>query len=91
MVSAVFVTGRLGKPVDSVTRFVELDRVIPGPMGEYQVDQIPVVTYGGPGCLFMKAPIGSFITVKGHLETREKLGLVVCLELEEIFPLKKKK
>lgn len=90
MISAVFVTGRLGEKIGPLGRFVEVDRVVPGPTGKYQVDKIPVFTYSGEGCLFMKAPIGSFITCKGHMETDEKLGVVVKMELEEIFPMKEK-
>lgn len=89
MISAVFVTGRLGEQISSITRYVEVDRVIPGPSGKYSVDKIQVKTYAGEGCLFMKAPIGSFISLKGHLETNDD-DLIVCLELEEIFPMKEK-
>ena len=90
MISAVFVTGRLGDRISSLSRFVEIDRVIPGPTGKYEVDRIPVQTYAGEGCLFMNAPNGSFISFKGHLETRKEEGVIVCIELEEIFPIKKK-
>lgn len=91
MISAVFMTGRLGERISPLMRYVEIDRVIPGPTGKYEVDKIPVLTYAGEGCLFMKAPIGSFISLKGHLETRNNTDVIVCLELEEIFPLKNKK
>lgn len=90
MISAVFVTGRLGERISSIVRYVEIDRVVPGPSGKYSVDKVPVKTYAGEGCLFMKAPIGSFISLKGHLETEER-NLLICLELEEIFPMKEKK
>ncbi len=91
MISAVFVTGRLGEKIAPLGRYVEIDRVIPGPTGKYQIDKIPVFTYSGEGCLFMKAPNGSFISFKGHIESDERFGIVIRLELEEIFPMKEKK
>lgn len=91
MISAVFVTGRLGEKIAPLGRYVEIDRVLPGPTGHYGVDKVPVFTYSGEGCLFMKAPIGSFISFKGHIETQDGFGIVVKLELEEIFPMKEKK
>ena len=69
MISAVFVAGRLGEKIAPLGRYVEIDRVLPGPTGHYGVDKVPVFTYSGEGCLFMKAPIGSFISFKGHIET----------------------
>ena len=39
----------------------------------------------------MKALICSFISFKGHIETEDGFGIVVKLELEEIFPMKEKK
>ncbi len=91
MISAVFVTGRLGEQITPVSRYVEVDRVIPGPTGHYDVDKIPVFTYAGEGCYFMKAPSGSFITIKGHIETDKTLGIIVKMELEEILPMGNKK
>ncbi len=91
MISAVFVTGRLGEKITPLSRYVEVDRVIPGPTGRYEVDKIPVFTYAGEGCFFMQAPKGSFITVKGHMETDKTLGVIVKMELEEILPMGQKK
>lgn len=91
MISAVFVTGRLGEQITPLSRYVEVDRVIPGPTGRYEVDKIPVFTYAGEGCFFMQAPKGSFITVKGHMETDKTLGVIVKMELEEILPMGQKK
>ncbi len=90
MISSCFVTGRLGKVIDPTTRYVEVDRVLPDDCGTYSVDRIPVRTYSGKGCLFMVAPEGSYIGLKGHLETREEFGVLVYLEFEEIFPMKVK-
>ena len=39
---------------------------------------------------YMVAPEGSYIGLKGHLETREEFGVLVYLEFEEIFPMKVK-
>ncbi len=91
MISAVFVTGRLGEQITPLSRYVEVDRVVPGPTGKYEVDKIPVFTYAGEGCFFMQAPKGSFITVKGHMETDKDLGVIIKMELEEIFPMGQKK
>lgn len=41
MISAVFVTGRLGEKIAPLGRYVEIDRVLPGPTGHYGVDKVP--------------------------------------------------
>lgn len=77
MISAVFVTGRLGEKIAPLGRYVEIDRVLPGPTGHYGVDKVPVFTYSGEGCLFMKAPIGSLSASKDIL--KQKMGSVLWL------------
>ncbi len=89
MLSSVFVSGRLGKIIGPKTRYVEVDRVIPGPSGHYETDLIPVrsmLCVDGP---FMKAKAGTFIVFKGRIETDEKGQLILIDELDEIFKMPK--
>lgn len=86
MISEVALSGRLGEVFSSTIRYVEIDRVIATPSGgRYEVDKIPVKTYGGKESHFMKAPKGALIILKGRLETKEKVGLYVIAEMHEIF------
>ena len=86
MISEVALSGRLGEVLSSSIRYVEIDRVVATPSGgRYEVDQVPVKTYGGKESCFMKAPKGSLIILKGRLETKEKIGLYVIAEMHEIF------
>ena len=87
MISSVFLSGRLGKPLDGSTRYVDLDSVVPGPTGEFRTHHIPVRTSRGESCLFMKGKQGSPITLQGRLESDPSIGLYVKLELEELHPL----
>ena len=40
MLSSVFLTGRLGEKLDDKVRYVEVDRVIPGPTGKFLTDKL---------------------------------------------------
>lgn len=86
MISEVALSGRLGEVLSSTIRYVEIDRVVATPNGgRYEVDKIPVKTYGGKESHFMMAPKGALIILKGRLETKEKVGVYVIAEMQEIF------
>ncbi len=86
MISEVALSGRLGEKISPSMRYVEIDRVIDTPTGgKYEVDKIPVKSYGGKESHFMLAPLGALIVLKGRLETKEGVGLYVISELHEIF------
>lgn len=89
MLSSVYLSGRLGQVVEPRIRYVELDRVVPGPSGRYSVDQVLVRTDLSPEGAFMKSPAGSLIVLKGRLEVDPKHGLLIVNEIDEIFPLSK--
>jgi hypothetical protein len=93
MLSSVFVSGRLGALIDEKTRYVEVDRVIPGPSGHFETDQLPVRSMLCIDGSFMKGPKGTFIVFKGRIESDPKLGLILIDELDEIYttqePLKR--
>lgn len=91
MISEVFLTGRLGEKIGPTMRYVEIERLSPAQSGGYQIDKVPVETYAGTGSHFMKAAEGSYIALKGHLETNKDFGLSVYIEMEEILPLKEAK
>jgi hypothetical protein len=87
VISSVFLSGRLGKVVKPKVRYVEVDRVIPGPTGTFEVDRFPVksmLSVDGP---FMKMPEGSYICLKGRLEMDSELGLVIVDEIDELYSL----
>jgi hypothetical protein len=87
MISSVMLSGRLGKALEKGLRMVEVDRVIPGPGGHYEVDEVPVKSQSFEADAFMKEAVGSYICVKGRLEKHPKYGLIVVDELDEIFHL----
>lgn len=87
MVTNVFLSGRLGKNCDEKTRYVEVDRVIPGAGGKFSTDQFLVRTMMGKESSFMKAPIGNWIIVKGRLETQQGQTIIVS-EIDEILQAK---
>ncbi len=86
MISEVMISGRLGANLSPTMRYVEIDRVISTPAGgKYEVDKVPVKTYGGKESHFMKAKEGALIVLKGRLETKSDLGVYVISEFHEIF------
>lgn len=89
MLSSVFVSGRLGEVIEPKTRFVEVDRMVPGASGRYEVDKFIVrsmLCSDGP---FMKLPVGTFIVIRGRLEQDPKLGLIIVDEVDELFSMPK--
>ncbi len=90
MISSVFLTGHLGDKVDEKIRYVEVDRVIPGPTGKFLTDRFPCRGLYGPKGRFMSAPNGSLIVIKGRLEMDEKYGLIIVAELDEMVPYNEK-
>ncbi len=85
MISSVFLSGRLGKVIAERIRYVEVDRVIPGPSGHYETDQFPVRTMLSKDGVFMKAKEGTYVTLKGRLEMDPAHGLLIVNELDEIL------
>lgn len=85
MISSVFLTGRLGPLLDESTRYVEIDSVLPGPSGTFETHHIPVRCNRGPSAHFLRAKEGGLITLQGRLQQDETFGLVVALELEDIY------
>ncbi len=85
MLSSIFLTGRLGDALDERIRYVEVDRIIPGPTGIFATDRFPCRGLYGPNGRFMTAPKGSSIVIKGRLEMDEKYGLIIVAELDEMM------
>ncbi|MBO4540685.1 MAG: hypothetical protein J5736_01750 [Bacilli bacterium] len=87
MLSSVFLSGRLGEVKDNRTRIVEVEHLIPGPMGRFAVSKLPVRS-PLPDTLLVKASAGALIVLKGRLEADEKDGtLYIIDEVDEIYPL----
>ncbi len=85
MLSSIFMSGRLGEVIGEKMRIVEVDRVIPGPSGYYETDRFPVRTMSGSKSIFMRAKVGSYVTLKGRIEGDEKYGVIIIAELDEIL------
>lgn len=83
--NTVFITGRIGKNIDPQTRIIEIDSVIPGPTGEFLTYEVPVRTSRNANCHFLKAKEGILMSLQGRLEIDDDIGLLVHLELEEIY------
>lgn len=84
MISSVFVSGRLGKPVTERIRYVEVDRPIPE-SGKFVTDSFLVRSQSYESSPFMKEPVGSYICFKGRIEKDEKYGLIFVIEIDEMY------
>ncbi len=85
MISSVFVTGRIGKPIDSKYRYVEVERPIVDQDGTHRVDQIPTRMPHFASSNWIKEQEGSYIAFKGRIEMDGHLGLVLVIEHKEIY------
>ncbi len=84
MLSSVYLSGRLAEAPGSNMRYVEIERPLAGPGGRSRVDRVAVYCPLAQSTLFFKAPTGTFVVLKGRLETSEQYGLYVHSEIEEI-------
>ncbi len=93
MISSVFVSGRIGKTIDTNFRYVLIERPLVDQKGRFIVDQIPVRMPYFASESWIKEKEGSFVVFKGRIERDEKLGLVIVIEHREIYgpQLKRKK
>ena len=55
------------------------------------VFKVPVHAFGNLKTSFYALPNGTRVIVRGWIETRDEIGVVVISELEELFPLPKEK
>ena len=84
MLSFVYLSGRLAETIGHSARYIEMERPIACPGGKSKIDRVPVFCPLSKSTLFFKAPKGTFVVLKGRLETNEELGLHVHSEAEEI-------
>lgn len=87
MLSSVFASGRVGEVIDPTTRYIEIDRMVPGPTGRFDTQKFPVRAALGKTSRFMQAPDGALVIFKGRIEEDPTLGMVLVEELEEIYVL----
>jgi hypothetical protein len=85
MISSVFMSGRLGKVLKPGMRYVELDRLIPGPTGHFAIDKIPVKSQSFEEDSFLSEPEGAYICLQGRLETDPDYGIIVVIEVSEMY------
>lgn len=85
MLSSVYIAGKLGEILADGVRLVDVDGLLPGPDGAFKSFSIPVYSNMGRGSYFFEAPRGSLVIVKGRLEPKEGMGLVVINEIDEIY------
>ena len=85
MLTSLSLSGRLAEIKEDNLRYVEVDRVVYTALGgRYKVDRF-LVRFPGERGLFLSAPMGSLIYLKGRLEIDERYGLIIVDELDEIF------
>ena len=84
MISSVYLSGTLEEVTEPGLRYVAIDSSFPDASGQLQTHHIPVVC-SRKGCLFLTAKQGSKVVLKGRLETRDNIGLVIVLEMDEVF------
>jgi hypothetical protein len=80
----VSIVGTLGEVINDHLRYVEWERLIPGPTGIYQIDRIPARSYTFMIDEFLKEKTGKTIILRGHLESEEGLGAIVAIEEYDI-------
>lgn len=94
MISNAFLAGKLGEVfIDSTGeyfRYVILDAI--NSYGEEKcqrdVHKVAVHAFGPVNSSFYSIPNGSYVVIRGWIETRENLGAVVISEIEDLFPHK---
>jgi hypothetical protein len=85
MLTSLSLSGRLADVYHGCYRYVEVDRVVYTAVGgRYKVDRF-LVRFPSDTGLFLTAPRGSLIYLKGRLEIDEKYGMIIVDELDEIF------
>ena len=97
MISTTLLAGELGDifalESGELYRYVNLhavaDLCAERPFGS--VFKVPVHAFGNIKTSFYSLPKGTRVIVRGWIETRDEIGVVVISELEELFPLPKEK
>ena len=97
MISTTLLAGELGDifalESGELYRYVNLhavaDLYAERPFGS--VFKVPVHAFGNIKTSFYSLPKGTRVIVRGWIETRDEIGVVVISELEELFPLPKEK
>lgn len=97
MISTTLLAGELGDifalKSGELYRYVNLHAVAElyaeRPFGS--VFKVPVHAFGNIKTSFYSLPNGTRVIVRGWIETRDEIGVVVISELEELFPLPKEK
>ena len=97
MISSTILAGELGEVFTLRTgelyRYVHLEAIAElyaeRPYGA--VFKVPVHAFGNIKTSFYSLPKGTRVIVRGWIETRDEIGVVVVSELEELFPLPKEK
>lgn len=97
MISTTVLAGTLGDLMTLKTgelyRYVHLEAVAElyseRPYG--MVFKVPVHAFGNLKSSFYALPNGTRVIIRGWIETRDEIGVVVISELEELFPLPKEK
>ena len=84
MISSIFLSGRLGELISPTCRYVEVDRPIPE-NGRFITDKFVVKSQCTQINPFMKEPVGSYICLKGRLEVDDKLGIIIIIEIDEMY------
>ncbi len=84
MLSSVFASGRLGEFLDTRTRYLEIEKLVPGPSGRFNVDHVPFRVASGFERL-LKAPRGTYVIFKARLAMAEDIGLHLVIEVEEMY------
>lgn len=95
MISNVFLAGELGDVFVTQEgenfRYVRLSANNSLVVGRTMKEEylIPVTAFGSPFSSFYTLKKGSYVVLRGWLETRNDIGVVVVSELEDLFPKEK--
>ena len=91
MLTQAFIVGKLDEFVRDDVRNVEVESIVVRPKASAKTFMIPVRCQLGANCLFLRAPMGSKIAIRGRFEFDLALGLLIVDEADEILYVESKK
>lgn len=81
MISNVFLIGILSAPITDTVRYLQVERNYKNSEGAFVTDRIPVIYWTKTAnSFFMGLKEGSYVAVRGRMETHDKVGLIVVAD-----------
>lgn len=86
MLTNVFILGQISDVISDNLRYLEVERPYKENSGHFSTDKIPVVFWKRiPKDYFMTLKLGTYVAIRGRLETMEKIGVVIVADYVEFL------